>query len=69
MQVCVTYDNAEKGKGYYIDLVKRDYTEEEQKRNGCSCEVENVNFSEDYEKALEIANSLAKKHDCKVSIG
>ena len=34
MNVNVTYDNAEKGRGYYIDLVKREYTEEEQKKLG-----------------------------------
>ena len=69
MQICVTYDNAEKGKGYYIDLVKREYTEDEQKQYGCSCDAENVGFSEDYENALEIANSLAKQYSCEVSIG
>lgn len=67
MQVCITYDNAEKGQGFYIDLVKREYTEEEQKKYGCSCEAECVGFSENEDEALEIAHSIAKQYNCEVS--
>ena len=66
MNVNVTYDNAEKGRGYYVDLVKREYTEEEQKKYGCTFDVDCVGFSENKENALEIAYSIAKEYDCEV---
>lgn len=67
MQVCITYDNAEKGQGFYIDLVKKEYTKEEQKKYRYSCEAECLGFSQDKDEALRIAHSIAKKYNCKVS--
>lgn len=66
MNINVTFDNAEQGEGYYIDLVTK--VSKETSKNNCDLEVTNIGFAKDKKVAIIYADTMAKEFDCKVCV-